>query len=79
MTEKLLRAFFGHSDEGDTFVVSLVDHQPRGVLEITLRTGETWRTDIGLDEIALFQCADDRLLDTYLDEMFLNAKAGRVH
>lgn len=70
------------SDSGDTFKVYLVFGEARGRLEIRLANGPLWTTQIDLEEIVLFRSNRTALLELYLNEMVLNARAAtreRVH
>lgn len=55
----------------------LVMGTPHGELYITLADGRVWSTQVEVLEIAIFMSGREDLLQIYLDEMVLNAKAHR--
>jgi hypothetical protein len=75
----------GDGDDGGervAFKLWLLIGKPLGELEVTMGDGVTWVTTVSIDEIAIFKSEREDLLDIYMTEMILNARAGlrpRVH
>ncbi len=74
--ERIL-AFEADNHSGDRARLFVIHREARGELVITLSDGYTWSTDIGLDEIALWASKRSDLVEIYINEMVLNAKAAR--